>query len=165
MRLSGGGLGPSRGPGGALPRRCPTYTRTGDPPGTWEGRGCAALGVSGTVEAEVAERLYQEGVAPGGERIIQHAAPKTDEDQAAAEALAVSRYREEHPFASASEINTERTRIRAKSPGISRPYYDVTSSAGPASAPPLGLGRPAVARRASYSQVIQVYRTSSAYRQ
>src|SRR5580704_1004361 len=25
MRLSGGGLGPSRGPGGALPRRCPTY--------------------------------------------------------------------------------------------------------------------------------------------
>src|SRR5580658_2769571 len=23
------------------------YTRTGDPPGTWEGRGCAALGVSG----------------------------------------------------------------------------------------------------------------------
>ena len=34
------------------------YTRTGDPPGTWEGRGCTALGVSGTVQAEVAERLY-----------------------------------------------------------------------------------------------------------
>jgi len=33
------------------------YTRTGDPPGRWEGRGCAALGVSGTVQAEVAERL------------------------------------------------------------------------------------------------------------
>ena len=46
------------------------YTRTGDPPGTWEGRGCAALGVSGTVQADVAERLYQEGVGPGGERII-----------------------------------------------------------------------------------------------
>jgi conjugative relaxase-like TrwC/TraI family protein len=104
------------------------YTRTGDPPGTWEGRGCAALGVSGTVAAEVAERLYQEGVAPGGERIIQHADPKTGEDQAAAEALAIVRYREKHPFASASEINAERTRIRAKSPGISRPYYDVTSS-------------------------------------
>ena len=105
------------------------YTRTGDPPGTWEGRGCAALGVSGTVEAEVAERLYQQGIGPGGERIIQHAAPKSDEDQAAAEAAAIARYREEHPFASASEINAERTRIRATSPGISRPYYDVTSSA------------------------------------
>ncbi len=105
------------------------YTRTGDPPGTWEGRGCAALGVSGTVQAEAAERLYQEGVGPGGERIIRHAAPKTDEDQAAAEAAAIARYREEHPFASASEINAERTRIRAKSPGISRPYYDLTSSA------------------------------------
>ena len=62
------------------------YTRSGEPPGTWEGRGTAALGVSGTVQAEVAERLYQEGVGPHGERIIQHATPKTDEDQAAAEA-------------------------------------------------------------------------------
>jgi conjugative relaxase-like TrwC/TraI family protein len=105
------------------------YTSSGEPPGTWEGRGTAALGVSGTVVAEVAERLYQEGVGPHGERIIQHATPKTGEDQAAAETLAIARYREEHPFASASEINAERTRIRAKSPGISRPYYDVTSSA------------------------------------
>jgi len=105
------------------------YTRTGDPPGTWEGQGCAALGLSGTVEAEVAERLYQEGVAPGGERIIQHATPKTGEDQAAAEAAAIARYKEKHPFASASEINTERARLRATSPGISRPYYDLTSSA------------------------------------
>jgi len=105
------------------------YTRTGDPPGTWEGRGATALGVSGTVEAEVAERLYQQGIGPGGERIIRHATPKTGEDQAAAEALAIARYREEHPFASASEINAERIRIRATSPGISRPYYDVTSSA------------------------------------
>jgi TrwC relaxase len=71
------------------------YTRSGEPPGTWEGRGTAALGVSGTVEAAVAERLYQEGVAPGGKRIIRHAAPKNDEDRAAAEALAVARYREE----------------------------------------------------------------------
>ena len=45
------------------------------------------------------------------------------------QALAIARYREKHPFASASEINAERTRIRATSPGISRPYYDVTSSA------------------------------------
>ena len=46
-----------------------------------------------------------------------------------AETAAVARYRKKHPFASASEINAERTRIRATSPGISRPYYDVTSSA------------------------------------
>ena len=105
------------------------YTQAGDPPGSWEGRGCAALGVSGTVQAELAERLYQQGIGPGGERIIRHAAPKNDEDQAAAEAAAITRYQEEHPFASASEINTERTRIRATSPGVSRPYYDITSSA------------------------------------
>jgi conjugative relaxase-like TrwC/TraI family protein len=105
------------------------YTRSGEPPGTWEGRGTVALGVSCTVEAEAAERLYQEGVGPGGERIIRHAAPRTSEDQLAAEAAATARYREEHPFASTTEINAERTRIRAKSPGISRPYYDVTSSA------------------------------------
>ncbi len=105
------------------------YTRTGDPAGTWEGSGCAALGVSGTVQAEVAERLYQQGIGPGGERVIRHAAPKSGEDQAAAEAAAIARYKEKHPFASASEINTERTRIRATSPRVSRPYYDITSSA------------------------------------
>ena len=81
------------------------------------------------MEAAVAEQLYQQGVGPGGERIIRHAAPKSGEDRAAAEALAIARYREEHLFASASEINAERTRIRAISPGIARPYYDVTSSA------------------------------------
>jgi len=124
------------------------YTRTGDPPGTWEGRGCAALGVSGTVQADVAERLYQEGVGPGGERIIQHAAPKDDEDQAAAEAAAIARYREEHPFASAIEINAERTRIRAVSPGpsaapnwsrpCSPPAARSASARGPGSSPSTG---------------------------
>jgi hypothetical protein len=69
------------------------------------------------------------GSAPGGERITRHAAPKSDEDQAAAEASGIARYKDEHLFASASEINTERTRIRATSPGVSRPYYDITSSA------------------------------------
>jgi TrwC relaxase len=58
------------------------YTRSGDPPGSWEGRGTAAFGLSGTVQAAVAERLYQEGAAPDGERVIRHATPKTGEDQA-----------------------------------------------------------------------------------
>ncbi|MGH3194260.1 MAG: MobF family relaxase, partial [Streptosporangiaceae bacterium] len=105
------------------------YTRSGEPPGTWEGHGAAALGLTGTVQADVAERLYQEGIGPGGELIIRHAEPKTGEDQATAEAAGSARYREEHPFASASEISAERTRIRAASPGISRPYYDIPSSA------------------------------------
>lgn len=52
----------------------------------------------------MAERLYQEGVGPHGERIIKHATPKTGEDQAAAETLAIARYKDRHPFASASEI-------------------------------------------------------------
>jgi conjugative relaxase-like TrwC/TraI family protein len=68
-------------------------------------------------------------VGPGGERIIRHAAPRTSADQAAAEGAGIARYKDEHPFASASEINAERILIRAKSPGISRSYYDVTSSA------------------------------------
>ena len=80
------------------------YTSSEEPPGTWEGRGTSALGVSCTVQAEVAERFYQEGVGPHGERIIKHATPKTDEDQAAAETLAIARYKDQHPFASASEI-------------------------------------------------------------
>jgi hypothetical protein len=42
------------------------YTRSGEPPGTWEGRGTAVLGVSGTVDAAVAERLYQQGIGPNG---------------------------------------------------------------------------------------------------
>ena len=92
------------------------YTSSGEPPGTWEGRGTAALGVSGTVVAEVAERLYQEGVGPHGERIIKHATPKTGEDQAAAETLAIARYKDQHPFASASEILAARHAVDLLSP-------------------------------------------------
>ena len=90
------------------------YTRTGDPSGTWQGRCCAALGVTGTVQAEVTERLYQEGVGPGGERIIQHAAPKSGEDQAAAEAAAIARYREQHLQVS---LRSARQPARGRSPG------------------------------------------------
>ena len=35
------------------------YTRTGEPPGTWEGRGGAALGLSGTVEPSTWWRVWQ----------------------------------------------------------------------------------------------------------
>lgn len=52
----------------------------------------------------MAERFYQEGVGPHGERIIKHATPESGEDQAAAETLAIARYKDRHPFASASEI-------------------------------------------------------------
>ena len=79
-------------------------TSSGEPPGTWEGRAPPCSASPDTVEAEVAERLYQEGVGPHGERIIKHATPKTGEDLAAAEVTAVARYKDRHPFASASEI-------------------------------------------------------------
>ena len=71
----------SRGHASGCARAMAYYTRSGESPGTWEGRGCAALGVSGTLQAEVAERLYQEGIGPSRERIIRHADPKSDEDQ------------------------------------------------------------------------------------
>jgi hypothetical protein len=97
-------------------RRHGLLHQLGRAPGTWEGRGTAALGVSGTVQAEVAERLYQEGVGPHGERITQHATPKTGEDQAAAETLAIARYKDQHPFASASEISAARHAVDLLAP-------------------------------------------------
>ena len=57
------------------------YTRTGDPPGTWDGRGTAALGVSGKVQAEVAERRRAPVPGRGREgpprlRVAQPAGPQ-----------------------------------------------------------------------------------------
>jgi conjugative relaxase-like TrwC/TraI family protein len=106
------------------------YTRTGDPPGTWEGRGCAALGVSGTVQADDRRAALPGGRRPG--RGADHPARRPQDRRGPGRGRG---HRDSpvqaraHPFASASEINAERTRIRATSPGISRPYYDVTSSA------------------------------------
>ena len=39
------------------------YTAAGEPPGQWAGNGAAALGLSGTVDPDVIERLYQDNPA------------------------------------------------------------------------------------------------------
>ena len=92
----------------AMPPDVPAPRPTTQARGSRQGHGKAAAppcsASPDTVEAEVAERLYQEGMGPHGERIIKHATPKTGEDLGAAEATAVARYKDRHPFASASEI-------------------------------------------------------------
>src|SRR6478752_7207037 len=45
------------------------YTASGEPPGWWAGKGAAALGLSGTVDGTVMDRLYMENVGPAGERL------------------------------------------------------------------------------------------------
>jgi hypothetical protein len=47
------------------------YTASGEPPGQWAGKGSAALGLSGTVDAKVMDRLYMEHVGPNGELLTR----------------------------------------------------------------------------------------------
>ena len=47
------------------------YTAAGEPPGEWAGKGAAALGLSGQVDPDVIERLYQENIGPGGELLVK----------------------------------------------------------------------------------------------
>ena len=42
------------------------YTAAGEPPGQWVGKGAAALGLRGRVEAGVIGRLYQHNIGPAG---------------------------------------------------------------------------------------------------
>src|SRR3954454_14880872 len=39
----------------------------GEPPGDWQGAGAAALGLAGTVDADVMRRLYHEDIGPDGQ--------------------------------------------------------------------------------------------------
>ena len=47
------------------------YTAAGEPPGKWAGKGAAALGLSGHVDPDVIEQLYQENTGPGGELLVK----------------------------------------------------------------------------------------------
>ena len=47
------------------------YTAAGEPPGQWAGKAAAALGLTGTVDPDIIERLYQESVGPGGELLVR----------------------------------------------------------------------------------------------
>src|SRR5712675_1469605 len=98
------------------------YTAAGEPPGQWAGKGAAALGLSGVVDAEVMDRLYMQHIGPAGERLTRPRGKAKDDDQAAAV------YRAAHPFASETEVAEAVIRARG---GARRsvPYYDLTVSA------------------------------------
>ena len=101
------------------------YTAAGEPSGEWAGKGAAALGLSGVVDPDIIERLYQENTGPGGELLVKRRQPKAASDR---EAAAVAAYRAAHPYASATELAEARAAERGKDPH-QVPYFDLTISA------------------------------------
>ena len=98
------------------------YTASGEPPGRWAGKGSAALGLSGVVDAEVMDRLYMQHIGPAGELLTRPRGKAKDDDQAAAA------YRAAHPFASETEVAEAVIRARG-GVRVTVPYYDLTVSA------------------------------------
>ena len=101
------------------------YTAVGEPAGEWAGKGAATLGLSGMVDPDVIERLYQDNIGPGGELLVKRRPPKAAADR---ESAAVAAYRAAHPYASATELAEVRAAERAKDPR-QVPYFDLTVSA------------------------------------
>src|SRR5690348_296640 len=101
------------------------YTAAGEPPGEWAGKGAAALGLSGAVDPDVIERLYQDNTGPGGELLVKRRQAKAAADR---EAAAVAAYRAAYPYASATELAEVRAAERGKDPR-QVPYFDLTVSA------------------------------------
>ena len=101
------------------------YTAAGEPPGKWAGKGAAALGLSGHVDADVIEQLYQENTGPGGELLVKRRQTKKAQDR---EAAAGAAYLAAHPYASASELAEALAAARGKDPHRV-PYFDLTVSA------------------------------------
>jgi flagellar biosynthesis GTPase FlhF len=101
------------------------YTAAGEPPGEWAGKGAATLGLSGAVDADVIERLYQENTGPGGELLVKRRQSRAASDR---EEQAVAAYLAAHPYASATELAEVRAAERAKDPH-QVPYFDLTVSA------------------------------------
>jgi conjugative relaxase-like TrwC/TraI family protein len=101
------------------------YTAAGEPPGEWAGKGAAALGLSGVVDADVVERLYQENTGPGGELLVKRRQSRAASDR---EDQTVAAYLAGHPYVSATELAEVRAAERAKDPR-QVPYFDLTISA------------------------------------
>jgi TrwC relaxase len=89
------------------------YTAAGEPPGEWAGKGTAALGLNGTVDPDVIERLYQENTGSGGELLVKR---RQSRKAAEREAAAVGAYLAAHPYASATELAEARAVARGKNP-------------------------------------------------
>ena len=109
----------------AAPGPCRTTPRPGEPPGQWAGKGAAALGLSGQVDPDVIERLYQENIGPGGELLVKRRQSKAADER---EQAAVAAYLAAHPYASATELAEVRAAERGKDPH-QVPYFDLTVSA------------------------------------
>jgi conjugative relaxase-like TrwC/TraI family protein len=101
------------------------YTAAGEPPGEWVGKGAATLGLSGLVDPDVIERLYQESIGSGGELLVKRRQAKTAQDR---ETAAVAAYLAAYPYASATELAEARAAARGKDPH-QVPYFDLTISA------------------------------------
>ncbi|MGH3422430.1 MAG: MobF family relaxase, partial [Streptosporangiaceae bacterium] len=101
------------------------YTAAGEPPGEWAGKGTTMLGLSGPVDPDVIERLYQENIGPGGELLVSR---RQSRKAAEREAAAVAAYLAGHPYASATELAEVRAAARGTDPH-QVPYFDLTVSA------------------------------------
>jgi flagellar biosynthesis GTPase FlhF len=101
------------------------YTAAGEPPGEWAGKGAAGLGLSGQVDPDVIEYLYQENIGPGGELLVKRRQAKAAAER---EQAAVAAYLAAHPYASATELAEVRAAERGKDPHQVA-YFDLTVSA------------------------------------
>jgi conjugative relaxase-like TrwC/TraI family protein len=101
------------------------YTAAGEPPGQWAGKGAATLGLSGQVDPDVIEHLYQESIGPGGQLLVKRRQSKAADQR---EQAAVAAYLAAHPYASATELAEARAAARGKDPH-QVPYFDLTVSA------------------------------------
>jgi len=101
------------------------YTAAGEPPGEWAGKGAAALGLTGMVDPDVIERLYQENTGPSGELLVKRRQSRAASDR---EEQVVAAYWAAHPYASATELAEVLAAERGKDPR-QVPYFDLTISA------------------------------------
>ena len=98
------------------------YTAAGEPPGQWAGKGAAALGLTGRVDAAVIGRLYQHSIGPGGELLVKRRQSRAAGER---EEAAVAAYLAAHPYASAVEVAEVRAAARGTDPHLV-PYFDMT---------------------------------------
>ena len=102
------------------------YTKAGEPPGQWAGRGAAKLGLTGQVDPQALDRLFMDNIGPDGEVLARRHQAHGDE---VAEQREVRAWRGKHPHASAAELSEFRAGLRAKASQRNVPYFDLTISA------------------------------------
>jgi conjugative relaxase-like TrwC/TraI family protein len=106
----------------------------GEPPGYWQGKGAAALGLTGQVDAEVMRRLYHEDIGPDGQVLARRQRP--GKYQAAVggslyELIEAEVQREvaaRGRFIQPEEIRQIRLKARARLGRNRVPFYDFTFS-------------------------------------